>query len=180
MPGYYDNNQVYHEFRSTLRLSLHDFREAVSGDVINAAGNGGIMTSDTTPALTGTAATAGQQLSWATGNVDQILCQAALPGDFDGRDDCFLELWVSSGTTNAASLVVLSNWDGAAADISDTADDAATKSATIHKITAQIAATDIPDNASFVSFALTPPTHATDTIQLFAARLRYTARVKSL
>ena len=169
----HDSSGDFYASRKTIALSLNDFREATTGDVSNIAANGGILASDTTPVLSGTAATVSQQISWATGNVDQILAQISLPLDFSGADDVLLELWVNSGTTNAATMVVLTNWDGAAADITDSADDAATKSATTHKITATIAATDVPDNASFVSVALTPPTHATDAIQLIAARIAY-------
>lgn len=167
----------YQEFQRAILLSLNDFREATSGDVGNIVANGGILASDTTPVLSGTSTTVSQQLSWATGNTDQILCQIALPSDFDGRDDVTLELWVNSGTTNAATFTVTSSWDGGA-DVSDTATDGA-KSATTHKITATIAASDIPDNASFMSLALVPAAHATDAIQLIAARLLYTPRAKA-
>ncbi len=175
--GFTDSQGTYHAFRSVIPLSLNDFRTATTGDVPAAASNGGLLALDSTPTLTGTAATVGQQLSWATGNVTQILTQIALPEDFDGREDVLVDLWVSSGTTNAATMGVLTNWNGASADITDSASDAATLSATLHKITARIAAADIPDTAAFVSIALVPPTHATDTIQLFAARLTYVAKI---
>lgn len=173
--AYTDSQGAYHPFHRNILLSLNDFREAVAGDVLAIAGNGGILASDTTPTLTGTSTGISQQISWATGNVDQILCQMSLPSDFDGRDDVLLDLWVNSGTTDAATIAVTSSWDGGAT-VTDSADDAATLSATTHLITATISRDDIPDRASYVSIALVPPTHATNAIQLIAARIRCNVR----
>ncbi len=156
----------------SVNLSLYDLREVTSGgDVGNIAANGGLLASDTTPILRGDANDS-QEVSWATGNADVVAFSRTLPPDFDGTGDVTLELYVSSGTTNAATFTVESSWD-AGAVVSDSASDAATKSATVHKITATIAAADIPDTASFVTVLLTPAAHATDTIQLHAARLLY-------
>ncbi len=165
----------FHAFLATIALSLVNFRESTAGDVGNIAANGGLLASDTTPVLSGTGATVSQEVLWAAGNTDQILIDIALPEDFDGRDDALLELWVASGTTNLASFAVATSWDGGA-DVADTATDPA-QSATVHKITARIAASDIPDRPSFVTVALTPAAHATDAIKLKAARIRYFNRV---
>jgi hypothetical protein len=43
-------------------------------------------------------------------------------------------------------------------------------------ITARIAASDIPDAATRLSFALVPATHATDTMLLDAVRISYVAK----
>jgi hypothetical protein len=172
--GFHSSQGVYSAFRKTVALSLNDFRvTTATGDVGDTTANGGVLSSNTAPVLSGTASTVSQQISWATGSVPQILTQISLPEDFDGRDNVLIDLWVNSGTTDAATFTVLTNWNGAAADVSDTADDAATKSATTHKITAVVSAADIPDSASFVSIALTPAAHATNAIQLVAARLTY-------
>lgn len=165
----------YYPFRGTVPLSLVSVREATTGDVPNIAGIGGLLASDSAPVLSGTGSTVSQQISWAAANVDQILVDTALPADFDGRDDVLLELWVSSGTTDAATFTVATSWDGGA-NVSDTASDAGTNSATVHKITATIAAADIPDGAAYVSIGLTPAAHATNAIVLKAARLLYVPR----
>ena len=175
MTGFYDNDRKYHKFRSCIPLALMGFREVdADGDVGAIAANGGVLASDTTPILR--ASTNGaQEISWATGNTDKIGCQIALPPDFKGSDDVKLELWVSSGTTDAASMVVESGWDGAAL-VTDTASDAATLSATVHKITATIAHADIPDSAEFLNLLIAPPAHATDAIQLHSARVLYVSQ----
>lgn len=176
--GFHDSQGNYHEHRRSLNISLNDFREATTGDVGNIVANGGILASDTTPTLSGVSTGITQRLTWAASNVDQILCQFALPEDFDGRDDVLVELWVSSGgTTDLSSFGVATAWDGGAS-ISDTATDPAA-SVTVHKITARIAAADIPDSPSFFSMTLTPAAHGTDTMLLDAVRMTYVARVKS-
>jgi hypothetical protein len=177
--GYTDNNGTYHAYHANILISLDGFRECdANGDVGAIAANGGILASDTTPILRGASGLIAQEISWATGNVDPIRCQVALPSYFDGRDDVLLDLWVSSGTTNAATFAVTSSWD-AGATVTDSASDAATLSATPHRITCTISAADVPDGAAFVTILLTPPTHATDTIQLHSARIRHTERVTS-
>lgn len=177
--GFHDLQGFYHDYRAVIPLSLNDFREAdANGDVGAITANGGILASDTTPILRGASGLISQEVSWATGNADPIVCQMALPPDFDGRNDVQVDLWVYSGTTDAATFTVASSWD-AGATVSDTASDASTKSATIHKITATIAAADVPDTAAFVTLLLTPAAHATNAIQLVAARLTYVARQTS-
>jgi len=176
--GFHDNNGFYHEHRSPLLISLHSFREAdANGDVGAITANGGILASDTTPVMRGASGLIAQELSWATGNADPIVTQIPLPEDFDGRDDVLIDLWVNSGTTDAATFTVATSWDGAAT-VSDTATDA-TPSATTHKITARVAAADIPDRATSLTVLLTPAAHATNAIQLRNVRGSYVARVKA-
>ena len=172
--GFHDQNGTYHAYHACVPLSLHSFREAdANADVGAIAANGGILASDTTPIMRGASSLISQEISWASSNSDPIVCQFALPPDFDGRNDVLVEFWVYSGTTNAATISVASSWD-AGATVTDSAVGSA--SATIHKTTATIAAADIPDSASFVTLLLTPAAHTTDALQLVAARLKYVAR----
>lgn len=176
--GYHDNQRVYHAFRETIPLSLVTAREATTGDVGAIAANGGLLASDTTPALSGTGSTVSQQILWAASNVDQILWDQPLPEDFDGRDDVLVDLLVASGgTSDLASFSVLTSWDGAA-NVTDTATDPAA-STTYHWITATISAADIPDTAGTVSIALVPAAHGTDTVAIKAVRIRHTQRTVS-
>lgn len=166
-------NGKYFAFRSPIPLPLHGFRECdANGDVGAIAANGGTLASDTTPIMRGAAGLISQEISWAAGNVDPIICQVPLPEDFDGKENVQVDLGVYSGTTDAASFVISTSWDGGATKTA-TASDAATKSATIHTISAVIPASDIPDNATFVTVMLTPPAHATNAIQLTNARMGY-------
>lgn len=159
----------------TAAIPLHTFRLVDgSGNVGNIAAIGGVPASNTTPLLRGTA-NKSSELSWATGVVGAIAAQVPLPADVDGTADVVLELWVYSGATNAATFAVATSWDNGAS-VADTADDTATKSATLHKITATIDKADVPDAPSLVTVQLTPAAHATNAIQLLGARLRYTRK----
>jgi hypothetical protein len=155
-------------------ISLNDFREVdASGDVGAITANGGILASDTTPILRGDANETAE-IVWATGNVDPISAQLVLPPDFDGAANVTVDLWVRSGSTNAATFTVESGWDGGAL-VTDSASDAGTLSAALHKITATIAAADIPNTARLLTLVLTPTNaHATDVYALLGAAVNFT------
>lgn len=156
----------------SIPVSLYSLREVTSGgDVANIAANGGILASDTTPIMRGDAANSAEVV-WVTGDVDPVGFQLSLPTGADGTVAAYLDLEVYSGTTNAATMGVASSWNGAA-EVTDSASDSGTNSATAHTITATIAAADIPDAPTRVTFRITPPTHATDAIGLVGARLRF-------
>lgn len=162
--------------QGSIVFSLNDFREvSAAGDVSNIAANGGLLASDTTPILRGDTLES-QEIAWAAGNADIVLAHTTLPADFDGTSDAYLELWVYTDNTGgggieAASFTVETSWDGGAI-VSDAATDG-TPAVTIHKVTATIAAADIPNAPSFLTVMLTPGTHANDPTQLVAARLTY-------
>jgi hypothetical protein len=162
----------------SVPINLHSFREVnATGDVSNIAGNGGILASDTTPVLDADANNS-HEITWATGNADPIGTSFALPADFDDTLDAVLELDVSSGAADAATMDVRTSWNGGA-EVTDSASDAATKSATPHAIKATIATADIPAGSKRVTIRLTPPAHATNTITLYSARLNYFKKVVS-
>jgi hypothetical protein len=171
-----DSTGNSHAFRRTVPLSLNDFRIATAGDVGAAAVNGGLFALDTAPTLSGTASTFSQRLTWIASSSIAIAAQINLPEDFDGRDDVLVDLWVAGGgTTNPATFTVTTNWNSAAADITDTATDAV-PATTIHQITARISAADIPDGARYFSIALTPAAHTTDTMLLDNIAVSYVAK----
>lgn len=159
-----------------INIPLGAWREVDgSGDVANSAGGAGILSSNTTPILRGDTAES-WEISWAATNVDPIQFQTSLPPDFDGTANATLDLWVytdnaGGGGIDAATFTVETGWDGGAL-VSDTATDGS-PATSWHKITATIAAGDIPDAPSNLSIALTPAAHANDPIQLVGARLNY-------
>lgn len=151
-------------------IPLTSFREVTTGgDVGNVAAIGGVLASDTTPILLGDAAEA-MEITWATGNVDDIATVFTSPLRLDITRACYIDLWVASGSTDAATFVVETS-DNGSAKVTDSASDSSTKSATIHKITATIAAGDIAAGAA-VTLNLTPPTHATNAILLYGCSFR--------
>jgi hypothetical protein len=162
--------------QQSIGISLYDWREVTSGgDVGNIAANGGILASDTTPIMRGDAAESAE-ISWAATNVDPISTHITLPTDFDDTANATLDLFVYTDNTggggiDAATFTVETSWDGGAL-VSDAATDG-TPATTYHKITATIAAADIPTGATVLTIALTPAAHANDPTQLVGARLNY-------
>ena len=181
--GFHSSQGNYHAFRKVVALSLHDFREvAATGAVGAIAANGGILASDTDPIMGAETTTEAHSIQWAAGNADIIQTQVALPEDFDGREDVHVELWVltdnaGGGGIDPASFSVLTSWDNGA-QVTDTATDSV-PAITVHKITATIAAADIPEGAAFVNVQLVPGTHASDPTRLLSARLSYVPRITS-
>ena len=155
-----------------IGLALTDWLEVSStNDVSNIAANGGVLASDTTPAAQADGTFNTMEISWVTGNADLIGRHVSLPGDFDGTRDVTLSLEVYSGTTNDATMAVITSWDNST-PVTDSAAET-TRSATRHTITSTIAAADIPDAPKNLTISINPPTHATDAIALCGAKLTY-------
>lgn len=159
--------------KGSVPLDLYAFREvSATGDVGNIAAIGGVLGSDTAPIMRGAATTNEAEIVWVADGVDPIGISFMLPVDFDDTADATLDLVVASGATDAATMGIASTWNGGS-EVTDSASDAATKSATAHTITATIATADIPVGANRVTFRITPPAHAADAISLRGARLNY-------
>lgn len=156
---------------ASIPLSLFAFRKVdSSGDVGNIAAIGGVLASNTTPILRSDSAES-SEIVWAAGNTDIVGVHVTLPPNVDGSAAATIDLFVYSGTTDLASFTVETSWDGAAL-VSDSATDAAA-SATVRKITATIAASDIPASPRRLTVYLTPAAHATDAIALVGACINY-------
>lgn len=148
---------------------------SATGDVGDIAAIGGVLASDTTPIFDAVATSNEEEILWATTVVDAIGCSVILPRDFDDTADVTLDLVVSSGSTDAATIVCASTWSAGAAgtEVSDSTSDVATKSATPHTLSITIAHADIPAGARRATFRLTPPAHATNAISVYATGFAY-------
>lgn len=147
-------------------------------DVGNIAAIGGVTASDTAPSLIGDTPKS-FALHWATLSSVAVAIHVPIPGGVDGQSDVTVELDVLSGTTDAATFTVQTGWDHAAL-VSDSASDAATKSATAHTISATVAAADVPDGAKNLTLILTPAAHTTDVIELQGVRVLSSGHVDLL
>lgn len=167
--------EIYQDLKSSqvsIPINIYSFREvSASGDVGNIVANGSVLASDTTPIMLGDANNSAE-IQWATGNADPIGTSFMLPNDIDPTGNVTLDLDVYSGTTDAATFTVATSWNGGA-EVTDTADDSSTKSASSHLVTATIAAADLPSTPRRVTIRLTPSAHATNTVSLLGARLNY-------
>lgn len=167
--------EIYQHLKTAnahVSFPLRSAREVSSGgDVDDIAANGGVLASDTTPILRADA-NESEEVAWVADDVDIVSWQVDLPKDFDGTAPATVDVYVASGTTDAASFALLTSWD-AATQVTDAFDDAASKSATFHVVTATIAAADIPDAPTTVTLQLVPPAHTTNAILLKAVRMNY-------
>jgi hypothetical protein len=158
-----------------ILIPLSNWRIVSSaGDVGNIAAVGGVPASNSDPILRGDSNNS-WELFWAANSVVPVGVQVPLPSDLDDTANVTLTLSVYSGSTDAATMGVASSWDGGS-EVTDSADDSSTKSATRHLITATIAAADVPASATHVTFRLTPPAHSTNGIALVTSKLSYTPK----
>lgn len=173
--------EIYQDLKSAqahILVPIYALREVnATGDVTNTAGGGGVLSSDTTPVMRGDANNSAE-IFWTTGNADPIGFSTSLPPDLDDTANVLVELEVSSGATDAATFGVASSWNGGA-EVTDSASDALTLSATPHTITATIAAADVPASSKRLTLRLTPPAHATDTISVYSVRILYKRKLRT-
>jgi hypothetical protein len=157
-----------------IPVALTSLRELTAGAIPNAAANGGLLASDTTPILnTANGDTDGAfRLSWAASNSDAVGFQIPLPPDFDGAAN--LEIHVRAamaGATDTPTISCDSYFDEGDIKVADVS--AAITGAAYAEYTITIAAADIPDTAQTFSVELTPGAHTTDALYLSAIWIEY-------
>ncbi len=163
-----------------IPIPLNTLREATNFNVGNAAANGGILASDTTPVLSAiNGATDGcQQLAWAASNSDQVVFQVPLPPDLNEAADLVLHMRIkSSGTTDAVGFTVDSFFNEGDSKVSDTSE--TNQTATWAEKIATIAASDVPAGAQTLTVGLTPAAHTTDIMYLSALWLEYKRTIRT-
>lgn len=175
--------EIYQDSKSVqcfVPVPLTTLREATNFDVANAAGNGGVLASDTTPILSAiNDATDGcQMLSWAASNSDQVIFQTPLPPDLDDTADMVVHFRTkSAGTTDAVGFTVDSFFNEGDTKVTDTSETNQTTS-WAEKI-ATIAAADVPAGAQTLTIGLTPAAHTTDIMYCSAVWLEYKRTIRT-
>ncbi len=140
------------------------------------------LTSATDPSLAISGAV--HRIEWSIGNVDQIMAPGIpLPEGFDGTQDVFINLLVSSGgTTDPATFLIATHWD-AGSVINDACTDngASTTPHYTSFITSDgiVSADDIPNDAKVMTLLLTPDSHGTDIVKLHHVRVRVIRKISS-
>ena len=157
-----------------IPVSLASVRELSSGSFLNAAGNGGILATDTTPILnTINGDTDGAwRLAWAASNSDEVGFQVPLPPDLDEASAVEVHLRAyMAGATDTPVIDIDSYFDEGDTKVED-ASTALDATPTEKIIT--IAAGDVPAGAQTLSVALTPGAHTTDILYVTAIWVEYT------
>lgn len=162
-----------------IPLALADAREVSSNATINAAGNGGLLASDTTPIFqrVNGATDKAIRLNWAASNVDEITWSFAYPPDLD--DTAALEvhfLAAMAGASDTPTLTV-----GYFEGVGDSDAGGATAAVTgtsVAEYSVSIAGTDIGTPPKVASVSLIPGAHGTDILYVYAAWIEYTRKQK--
>ena len=152
-----------------VAMPLTAARELSGTDIINIAGDCGVLGKDTTPNLefinTGTDSQV--QLEWASSNSDAIAWNVVLPADCDDASTVTFNCYAKSGgATNTPSLT-LTAFEG----VGDTNFGGATAalSATLALKTVIFAAADVGAGPKSWVITLTPGAHTTDTVVIQGA-----------
>lgn len=157
-----------------IPVSLASVREITTGAFINAAGNGGLLATDTTPILnTINGDTDGAwRLAWAASNSDAIGFQVPLPPDLDEASVVEIHLRAyMAGATDTPVISADSYFDEGDTKVED---DSPALNATPTERIITIAAADVPAGAQTLSVELTPGAHTTDILYVTAIWLEYT------
>ncbi len=161
---------VHKEFKTgTVQLPLTVARELSGGAYINAAGNGGILASDTTPALT--FSSGGTRASWVASNVDALSWQVEAPADFNGTS-VTVKLLASMSATNDTPVIAISFIEGMSG--SNLGGNTAAVSGTTP--TLKSVTTTAATGGNQWNITLTPGTHGTDALRVDSVWIEYTRK----
>lgn len=160
-----------------IGIPLNIWREAANFDVLDVAGNGGILASDTTPVLEAiNDATDGcQRFVWTSSNNDQIVTSIPLPPNLDVAKDLILHTRIRSDTnaSDAVGFTVDTFFNEGDSKVIDTSETNQTDG-WLEKITT-IANGDVPAGAQTMTIGLTPVAHTTDAMEMSSSWLEYNA-----
>lgn len=157
-----------------IPVPLTSVREVVSNNITNAAGNGGLLASDTTPIFefTNGDTDSALRLRWAASNSDAIVFQVPLPPDLDASSDVEVHFRAAMASTNDTPVIDADSYfnegDTKVSDASTALSD------TIAEKTITIDAADVPAGAQTFTCELTPGAHTTDALHLYAIWVEYT------
>jgi len=160
-----------------IPLPLASAREIATNDIINTAGDAGMLSSNTTPILQRVNAATDKQLriAWAASNSDEIVWSFAYPPDLDDTAAVTVNLLMAmAGATNTPTVAV-SYFEGVG-DTNAGGNTAAVTGTTVAKYSVTIAAGDIGAYPTMASVGLVVGAHTTDAAYLYGAWIEYTRK----
>lgn len=157
-----------------IPIPLATLRKITANDIINTAGDAGVLAKDTTPILeyVNTSTDGAIRVRWAATVVNHLGFQTALPGDLDPSQPLIMRFIAAMGgasDTPALSVDAYFNVGGT----KRTNATAAVTGTSVLQYTATIAAAQIPSLPWTLSAEITPAAHGTDTLLLYALWLEY-------
>lgn len=160
-----------------IPLSLAEAREVATNATINAAGNGGLLASDSTPIFQRVNGATDKQLrlNWAAANVDEITWQFAYPPDLDDTQAVEVHVLAAmAGATDTPTLTI-SYFEGVG-DTDAGGATAAVTGTTMAEYSRTIAAGDVGAAPNVASVSLIPGAHGTDALHVYAVWVEYTRK----
>ena len=172
--------EIVEAVRGYIPLDLSVARELSGSATQNAAANGGLLASDTTPIFQRVNGATDQalRLNWAATNVDELTWSFSYPPDLDDASAVEVHiLAASAGATNSPTMGIAyfegvgdSNAGGSTGAITGT---------TVAEYSVSITAANIGAHPNFASVSLTPAAHGTDALYLYAIWIEYTRKLKA-
>lgn len=159
-----------------IQLPIADWRELSAAATINAAGNGGLLASDTTPIFERVNAGTDPQLrlKWAASNVDAITLSVASPPDLDPATTIKVKIRARmSGGTDAPTIAVDFREDVGGSNIGG---NSGALSGSLGTVERAITATADTATQKAWTVTLTPGTHGTDAVELYSVWIEYTRK----
>ena len=165
-----------------VMMDITSLREIASNDIQNLAAFGGILATNSDPALVRLNGATDKSLmvEWATSNVDEVqFPPVPMPPDLDETSDVTVHILIRmSGGTDALVTIDIQAWDGIGDTEMGGATGVITSTLAEHVIT--LGNADISGNpAGVLNIGLVPggTLHTVDTIQLMGAWIEYTKKL---
>lgn len=167
-----------------IPIPLTDWREVVSNNIPNAAANGGLLATDTTPVFefTNGDTDSSMRIRWAATNVDPIVAQVILPPDLDATQPIYFQATaIMSGLADQPVLTLDSYFTDTSLSAPTKIEDNTIAITDIAQtVTATIAAADVPDlsvgTVGYLTIEVTPASHGTDAINMYGTYIKYTKK----
>lgn len=163
--------------KGTIQLDITALREIATNDIQALAAHGGLLASDSDPALARVngATDKALRVTWDTSNdTDEVqFPPVAKPVDLDEGTDLTIHLLMAMGGATDTPTVDVQVYDG----LGDTEMGGATGAVTgtsIAEYTVTIANANVAAAPGFMNIALVPGAHTTDALYLYAAWIEYT------
>lgn len=158
-----------------IPLDITALRGIATNDIQDLVDSGGIMASDSTPALSRVngATDKALKVEWASGDVTEVqFPPAPMLADLDADSDLTVHLLAKMGGGTDTPTIDVQAFDG----IGDTEMGGATAalSNTLAELSVTLSSGDIAGPATgFLNIALVPGSHSTDALELYAAWIEY-------
>jgi hypothetical protein len=160
-----------------LPLPLHDARRIVTNATVNLAGSGGIVASDSAPALARTngATDPSLRLAWAASSSVEVQWNVVAPADLDANFPVLVKLFAAMGGTTDTPTITVAFFAGVGGTNGGSAT-AAVSGTTPATKTVTVAASNIGAAGTPWNITLVPGAHTTDALYVYDVRLEYTRR----